>query len=283
MSLCITKPSYDKSQYQDPENCNKYSSWGNGNCSQYLENVLNYNSSGMTKFNIANTETVQDITEQAMFDYLTTSGRKIEDFLNPTKPGLIELLQTCKNLPYACDRFLNQLCNNCSQDEVAGNTGLTNLCGCYAYKKVGSDPRNVCDSTCNNNISIKNQFDAEGDPVSCNQTVCVIDDISIKAGSQNGSFDINQVCNGCVETGCVCIINIPDSDVGGDETGDDFPNINLQSTCSSHICFNSENKEIPCPPQVTFIPREKIEQNYLLVILTGLILIFLFLIMSITI
>jgi len=275
MSSCLSVPTY--SSYSTAirrDNCEIFQSWGDGTCSQRLENLVNSNPSGMTKFNLENTEKVQLIVEQALFNYLTpdVSGN-INDLLNPQSPGLSEIVQTCSSIPYACDRFLTYACNNCSQLDIveSGNTGLTKLCGCYAFKSLRSDPKNICDPTCNNNISIKNQFDLDGDPLTCEQTVCVIDDISIK--SQNGDVNVSQVCTGCAGSGCVCYINIPDTDI---------PNINLESSCSSHVCLDTKKNIIPCPPQVTSIPDSKLEQNYLLIFLTFIVLVLISFVISLT-
>jgi hypothetical protein len=275
---CLTTPTYTPTQYND--SCSKYSAWGNNNtCYNHIAKdiVFNRGSGNSTGYNFNNIEVANSIMEDAIFDYLTNGNVQgnINDLIGPSGPGLTEILYTCKNLSLTCDKILNQICIGCSQSELttSGYTssasptqstttnGLLELCGCYAFRQVRTDVRNVCDATCDNPYAIKNQINRiDGTPDECNRTVCVIDGISVEvanAGKQ-GNIDIDQVCSGCGNGGCVCIINFPSNG---------FPNnlnVSIESDCADSVCYDSTGTKIICPDTIG-VPPEKIEQMYILI------------------
>lgn len=267
---CLTKPSFTVSSNNNQ--CSDISKWGDDFCGDYLSEIAttNPNDINNSNFNINNTNVIQDITTAAFFSYLN-NGNNVDSLIESPSVQLTNLIQTCQTIPLACDRFLFYACSNCTQSQVAGNTGLTNLCGCYAYKESMSDYRNPCDATCNNNIAIQNQFDVTGIPSGCNQTVCVIDDLAIKVSGAN--FDINQVCSQCVGSGCSCIINLSDQLNNLD--------IDLGGSCVNHVCYQGNN-QVTCPSNITnfSVPKQKIEQNYILTVVIGMVVVLLFLIIS---
>lgn len=252
---CLVKPSYVPSMYDD--GCVSYSAWNSGYCLSHLEQDILYNNSASnnpgTNYNYNNLEIVNTIMENAIFDYLSEPGTSPEDLVNPPEgSNLDQILTACKYLPLGCDKFLKQLCQNCTDSDVAGNTGLTTLCGCYVYQTGAVELTNNCNATCNNSFAIKNSVNSvNGNVIPCNQTICVVDEISLAvAQAANGgspNVTINQVCNGCGSGQCVCIVNFP-------ESGTFNQSIEFTSNSQGVICYRqgmTGQYQIQCPPEVS--------------------------------
>ena len=104
---------------------------------------------------------------------------------------------------------------------ISGNPKYYKWCGCYAQPSEFSEPfvRNfdqkqklACNPLCNyyDSIGLYEQSGTTNyQKVVCSETICVIDDITIKVVDSEGKIDFNQICKGCDNApgNCLCIID----------------------------------------------------------------------------
>ena len=121
---------------------------------------------------------------------------------------LIPLLHP--RLPGACNSFLTGYCSQFSRDSIANSPILADFCGCYApvdtdYSKYIAKQ---CDPLCHRvqTVQFSNQ---DGTLKECDNTVCVIDDVSIELtqSTVSGGINITNVCPGCSGSNCTCVIS----------------------------------------------------------------------------
>lgn len=220
-----------------------------------------YASPGGTIWNKENWEQSQSDFVQ-IFNKYFGQGNKITV---PGQDGYDTFQETinsvCLRLPGVCDIALTAFCegqtttpscpncncgSNCSTREgIASNAGITNFCGCYAplptvpqsKEFIQSNPQ--CDPLCTRIDTIKLD-DGMGNNLQCENSTCVIDNVSIQAASSTvgGTVNFNQICNQCVNGPCTCII----SGVNLTETGDKVPQ--LQSEFNQFCGNNSQCLQI---------------------------------------
>ena len=148
---------------------------------------------------------------------------------------------------------------------ISSNQDIYKWCGCYvsptnfAVTKAGISSN--CSPLCTNPISIQlyeyaNPVSSnQVTPVSCNQTICAIDEVSIKNLDDQGNINFNQICKGCADGGnCTCII---DNSVQGildkiiTEKGGTQNQVNFKQVCPNAECFlfdpsNDSYKKLTC-------------------------------------
>lgn len=126
------------------------------------------------------------------------------------------LIKTCLDVPGVCDDAQKYLCGGCSRAQISNNPDLLTLCGCYAepldpaiYKNK-ENIKTECDPLCSRIDTAKLMDPETGDVFECNDSVCVLDNISITATkSSTTGVSISQICPGCSdETGCKCIVDV---------------------------------------------------------------------------
>lgn len=147
-------------------------------------------------------------------------GILINNYLNSgynlTEPGLEGynvfqdvLLRICNRFPGSCEVKLIDYCKNVS--DVSSNSGLINFCGCYTNQQdYSGNVSKQCQPLCNrvSNVKLPN---GNGGLLTCNDNVCVIDQVSINASktengrSSTGNVSFTQVCR-CPEGQCKCIL-----------------------------------------------------------------------------
>ena len=201
------------------------------------------------KFNNTNPFRTFDSTQlQRIRNDLNNAFRTYNQIYTITSPGLTgynsfqeTLLQTCQNIPGACDDFLNNYCTGCNRDFISKSGLLTRMCGCRA---PGLPPEyNItvpaCDPLCNKANAIHTINTSTGTTNICNADVCVIDDIAISSVKSQigGNIIFSQVCESCKQQ-CNCIISSIDittalSDVGLTNK------TQFDSSCSTGTCFAS--------------------------------------------
>lgn len=167
---------------------------------------------------------------------------------------------------------LRKTCSIYNAEQVSRNPTIANFCGCYLRDEEYTQYVDLyqvnkeCTPTCNRLTSIPT-ITGDNQPIRCNQTVCIIDDISINLISSNigqSGVGISQVCGNCSgnqmgETGsCTCVINsdvisVVNSGIGG---------INISQQCTSSICKipnpdpfgEPKSVDVPCSevPTTTF-------------------------------
>ena len=175
------------------------------------------------------------------FDYMGYQMFNSNGILRSNDPGYNSFQQTlvddlCNNtlLPGVCSGIQNQLCTNCTQSSIINNSDLKTMCGCIVPQpsySISSGVTQACEPVCRNSVKLSNS----GNLIECNQTVCVINDISIaSAGSSIGSVNITQICPACTN-GCTCVIDATISGIGK-SVGLDETNF-VQNCGSNATCF----------------------------------------------
>jgi uncharacterized protein DUF5857 len=209
---------------------------------------------------------------QRVFEKYQSQGFRIGTI--PGLPGYnsfqdVILNPLCTTAPGICQEGLNTTCSNTTVNDLLRDPALVPWCGCYMpsdqYQKyVDQDQvEKPCTPMCarQGNIPV---MSADGrQTVLCNQSVCIIDNVTISLENSNvgGGINFSQFCGGCsapvsgvngtsndtAGTGsqqassCLCIISdatiaAASSDIGG--------GINLSENCGSNPqCF----KQNPTP------------------------------------
>lgn len=122
-------------------------------------------------------------------------------------PFIDQIVTICRSAPGACDAALTQKCQGITRDSLGININLANLCGCFMdsnqYSEyAGFGVTRVCDPVCSLGTSVK-PVDPSSPPTNatflrCNQSICVMDDITIKLlSSVSGNVTFSQACGNC--------------------------------------------------------------------------------------
>lgn len=148
----------------------------------------------------------------------------------------------CTTAPGICQQGLNTICSNTTTDELLRNQALVPWCGCYmpndqyqTYVDLYQASKE-CTPTCarQGNIPI---VSADGrQTVLCNQSICIIDDVTITLENSNvgGSINFSQFCGGC--SGPVSGVNN-----SLNTTSNNDPNNTGSQNTSSCLCIISDN------------------------------------------
>lgn len=276
MSSLIDLPS-DCSD-SDLENCcngndiksNNFQVWSNlwntsNICQNYYTELLFTGPQGNRIYNPDNLIKVQNNFCDIFFNYTnkfqnnspTTNNRFV--ISNPGLPGYNVFQETihanCIDLPGACDISLrNNNCDKCglnganhsinfcqpyTRDQISLNPGILEFCGCFGPSDPDFVTQPQCDPLCTPITTVKLP-DGAGSFLECNNSVCVIDNISIQATQsavgQGATF--TQVCANCIggnqNVPCTCIIS----------------GVDIQSTANS-IGLNSAEFNQFCGPNST--------------------------------
>lgn len=243
---CITNPFHI---VQSQDKCSTYNEWIPPTvCTDYLNNSYLFNDTvgpvthNQGKFNNDNVGYVNRVVYSAFQDYLTNYD-DIQSLVTTQDPGILNLLNMCVVGPLSCNDFLSQICQNCTPEDLSTNQRLLQLCGCYAKESLNQVNIGPCASTCDNIYAIKSDIDTtNGLPVQCNRTTCVIDQVSINVANiqNNVTVTVNQICNGCGNGGCYCVINFPSSP-GSGSPGNFNLDIKSLADCSGTQCFLESN------------------------------------------
>jgi hypothetical protein len=134
--------------------------------------------------------------------------------------------------PYAsvCQDALEKTCSNKTAQRISLNPDLNKWCGCHLpaeeyldYSRKFNIPPE-CTPMCNR-VSVLPITGINSKPVNCNQSICLIDDISVNLVNAQikGGLNFNQICGTCPSGSCSCIIDndtvdIRNSTIGGNAT-----------------------------------------------------------------
>lgn len=223
--------------------------WQQHDCPAAYAQLMNTDFNGELNYNPVGAETVQVEVFNLFQTYLTTNT--ITDDVTSSQYSNFQetLLSLCLNptVPGACELFLTAYC----QGGIAGYTGfsreqaissptLTNFCGCY----VPADPKYLqftlgssgcnfgtgCTAGCTaGNSGCTGQFACDplchraqtshranlqyGTIITCPQTICVIDNVTINIANSRvpGGINFNSICSGCGGAsggdGCLCVVS----------------------------------------------------------------------------
>lgn len=125
------------------------------------------------------------------------------------------LISVCSDGPQfglqgACQLSARDMCTFCNADEITkNNTDVIKLCGCQV-SSLGNNYPDVppgCDPLCVQEQVVKNIDPLTGVIENCNQSVCVLNSLSIAVSNATiGQASFKQVCKQCTQ-GCRCIID----------------------------------------------------------------------------
>lgn len=141
-----------------------------------------------------------------------------------------DFLQTnvCCPYPGLCQSGLDTICAQYTAQRLSLNPAIAQWCGChlapqeYQDYSVKFNIQPQCTPMCNRNGTIP-IVGNNGQPLLCNNTICLIDDVTVNlvAAQIGGGLNFNQVCGNCGNnTQCSCIISdttvdITNSTIGG--------------------------------------------------------------------
>uniref|UniRef100_A0A6C0CGH9 DUF5857 domain-containing protein n=1 Tax=viral metagenome TaxID=1070528 RepID=A0A6C0CGH9_9ZZZZ len=153
------------------------------------------------------------ITDNHPITSSQTSGSAYDPFIET-------VVQTCRANAGACDAVLKAKCAGVTRDQLSNNVNLANLCGCFmpdlqyaSHSSYGI--KRECDPVCVIASAVGILDPATSNPaqfLKCNQSVCVIDDVSINilANSVTGPISFSQACGSCAGSAgtgsCRCYI-----------------------------------------------------------------------------
>ena len=178
----------------------------------------------------------------------------------------------CCQHPILCQSMLRDTCENITEKDMSVNKYLTNFCGCYMDSKEYQDESvkyNIdrqCSSFCNLDSTVK-QVTTDGNPLLCDQNICIINDnkVNLYSNEIQGNINFTQICGGCGDNNCTCYlsgntITLANNFIGG--------NANLiTQNCGSFVCSFGENEQtfaLECSQEnVDFYNKQKnkIEQD----------------------
>lgn len=230
----IAGPTYQQKWQGDEitSNCRKYVALNTGNQLQYVPVVDAYVRRYL-------------ITDAHPITY-AQQGSLIYD------PAIEDVIDVCQTYPGGCDNALNQECAGFTRNDLKNNPNMGKLCGCFMAdaeydKYTGAfGVTKVCDPACVLQSAVKprdptNQFGF----LSCNQSICVIDDvtISILQKSQTGDITFAQACSSCSGgAGCTCNI----SDISIESVQSTIKDINFAQSCGGNQrCYKRDANGIP--------------------------------------
>ena len=158
------------------------------------------------------------------------------------------LYSICQNVPGLCQTQLNSMCGNDTTQRLINNPVRVQWCGCYMPNSEYATYQNnfginrECTPICNRQGNIFQPNPSGLGRVTCQQGICVIDDVNLTLSATNvtGDVSINQVCGGCGgQSSCQCYIlntNITtvNSTIGG--------NINIDQACSATTCYRTSDQ-----------------------------------------
>jgi|SRR5579885_226820 len=179
-------------------------------------------------------------------------------------PTMNDIISVCQSSPGGCDQVLLQLCNGFTRDNLQANPNEATLCGCFLADSTynaytGSfGITKVCDPLCQLQSAVKPVCTTVGSngctsnngctTEHCQQTICVIDNVTISLlnGSTAGNINFSQACNSCSagSGGCTCDI----SDISITAVQSSIKDVNFQQQCGGNVnCFKRDANGIPQP------------------------------------
>ena len=182
--------------------------------------------------------------------YFNVDGFKLTQ---PGQPGFNvfqdRILELANKFPNAAAPFLQeQLCTVYSRTDASKAFNIASFCGCYlpanqyqtTQNQVGLSKQ--CDPLCTFATAVP-LVNGQGVVQKCQQTVCIINDVSVNlVNSRGGDISFNQLCGNCNDAGCSCSI----VDVNINAQNSTIGDINLKQNCTSTNCFktNPDNGQL---------------------------------------
>lgn len=185
----------------------------------------------------------------------------------------------CLLYPGLCQGALRNACSIYSAQQISFNPDISNWCGCYlpqeeyeAYSvKYNIQPQ--CTPICNR-AGVIPLVGINGQPIKCEQNICLIDNITLNiVNSQiQGGINVNQVCGNCgpeqnngISGTCSCVIDNSNIDIVNSVIGG---NVSLNENCGNITCNQSNPSTIgpnvinvPCDAGNNFNPFTQYQQE----------------------
>lgn len=171
-------------------------------------------------------------------------ARKSDANYHPFQDYITENI--CKNFPIVCESALENFCSNFAIKQLSINSDLNKLCGCYLPQKEIShylndlQITNECTPLCNRDDTIK-RVDSYGNCKTCQQSICLIDNVTISLINSHvgGSINVENFCGSCGSNSeCICMITDSTIEILNSKVN---KNIDVTANCKSNICY-VENK-----------------------------------------
>jgi len=139
-------------------------------------------------------------------------------------PFIPKILKYASEQPGVFDNYISQACSTVKLKDLKKNPNLAKLCGCFLpateYLRPGIIPVE-CQISCALNSQVGglsrgewNNTTQQYDALQCNQTTCVMDDVTIDLINSNygsNGIDLSQLCSGCStsegDRACTCLMN----------------------------------------------------------------------------
>lgn len=217
--------------------------WLENNCPSAYAQAINTTPGGLLEYNATSQAEVQQKVVELFNTYFITNT--ITDDVTSTSYNNFQnsLLSLCINptLPGICTQFLNQYCGQYTREQANNSPILIDFCGCYVppdptylQYTLGSPECNegvsgctsgctagntgctgqpACDPLCHRAMTSQKANNDTGFIITCPQTICVIDDVTINITESDvpGGINFNTVCSGCGGAsggdGCLCIVS----------------------------------------------------------------------------
>ena len=151
------------------------------------------------------------------------------------------LANICIPYPGLCQSGVTEICASQTAKTISYLPSIAQWCGCnlpdleyQAYSAKFNIPPE-CTPMCNR-IGTIPITGINGDPVTCQQNVCLIDGVSVNLISSQvgGGLNFNQVCGNCPGGNCSCIISNTTVDIKNSTVGGNV--IPINSNCGSLTC-----------------------------------------------
>lgn len=222
--------------------------WQENNCPAAYAQLINTAPDGTLSYNPVRQQVAQEKVLQLFNTYLVTHELTDNVISSSYNPFQITLQNLCTNptLPGICGLFLggtggnSGYCGEFSREQAINSPTLTNFCGCYVppdpdYLKftlgspgcqigtgctagctageTGCIGQPACDPLCHRALTSPKAYQPTGNLITCPQTICVIDNVTITVDQANipGGINFNNVCAGCGGAtggdGCLCIVS----------------------------------------------------------------------------
>lgn len=167
------------------------------------------------------------------------------------------LYEICKTTPALCDQSLRSYCSYATTRTLVNHIQTLNWCGCYMddgqYDKYTNlyQINKECTPTCNQSTVISLPSDSGAGKKVCQQSLCIIDDISIelvnsRVGDSGTGINFSQMCSSCgggttiignetdiTSSTCSCII----SNNTFKSINSSISSINIQQSCGEATCY----------------------------------------------
>lgn len=217
--------------------------WQTHNCPAAYAEAINTGPGDALEYNPVNQQAMQGKVVDLFNTYFITNS--LTDDVTSTSYNTFQntLLNLCINpaLPGICGEFLSNYCDGFTRDQTKNSPTLINFCGCYVSPdptylsltlgspecligasgctagctagNTGCTGQPACDPLCHRAMTSQKAYQPSGNFITCPQTICVIDNVTINATQSQvpGGINFNTVCSGCGGAsggdGCLCIVS----------------------------------------------------------------------------